>query len=496
MAKNEGKMAPLTPEELEERRKEALKVLESSYDMYEMSREETIETRKKKVDKDGNRIYTDKSIEDTIELMDTMQEDIITKYAQLGGNPEDLKKRKRKKRNNKAIKESVERVSAEDAMEEYKHSIVEEAKKRETNKYTSEKNVSNEETDEKKDKRRILDNVKERSIDRVLSFEEMTRNNGDFKKEPEMKIEVPEPVREGVNYAQAPKPNVNFDEVSLPSKGECYASKMDKIRVSHLVAYDENLILSPGLYKNGTFLDHILKNKILDNINPDDLIQGDRDAIIIWLRAGGYGPMYPIRMTDEKTGTEFETEVDLSKLNFRKFTLKGDENGYFDFETPSGDKIKFKFLTAGDAKKINKMREEENNATMAGDTRDKIRDVIDFIEKSDELSDTEKSRMKDDLSDIEDLIYERYQNVEDPEYTHDMTNRMIMSTISVNGITDRKYVANFVANMNLKDASEYRKYILDNEPGIDYNIKVKRPDSLGGGYVETFLRLDQFIFVY
>ena len=496
MAKNEGKMAPLTPEELEERRKEALKVLESSYDMYEMSREETIETRKKKVDKDGNRIYTDKSIEDTIELMDTMQEDIITKYAQLGGNPEDLKKRKRKKRNNKAIKESVERVSAADAMEEYRQTIADDAKKREANKYTSEKNMPNEETDEKKDKRRILDNVKERSVGRVLSFEEMTRNNGDFKKEPEMKIEVPEPVRETVNYAQAPKPNVNFDEVSLPSKGECYASKMDKIRVSHLVAYDENLILSPGLYKNGTFLDHILKNKILDNIDPDDLVQGDRDAIIIWLRAGGYGPMYPIKVTDEKSGEEFETQVDLSQLNFRKFTLKGDENGNFDFETPSGDKIKFKFLTAGDAKKINKMRDEENEATQAGDMRDKIRDIVDFLDKSEKFSSNEKDRMIDDINDIEDAIYQRYKDAEDPDYTHDMTNRLILATVSVNGITDRKYVANYVTNMNLKDASEYRKYMVDNEPGIEYNIKVKRPDSLGGGYIETFLQLDQFIFVY
>ena len=43
---------------------------------------------------------------------------------------------------------------------------------------------------------------------------------------------------------------------------------------------------------------------------------------------------------------------------------------------------------------------------------------------------------------------------------------------------------------------EYRKYIIDNEPGIDYNIKVKRPDSLGGGYIDTFLQLDQFIFIY
>ena len=50
-------------------------------------------------------------------------------------------------------------------------------------------------------------------------------------------------------------------------------------------------------------------------------------------------------------------------------------------------------------------------------------------------------------------------------------------------------------NMNIKDSIAYRNYIIENEPGIDYNIRVKKPDSLGGGYINTFLQLDQFIFI-
>ena len=101
-----------------------------------------------------------------------------------------------------------------------------------------------------------------------------------------------------------------------------------------------------------------------------------------------------------------------------------------------------------------------------------------------------------DLKDIEEVIYSRFKDAEDAYYTHDLTNRLVLSTMSINGITDRNYIANYILNMNLKDAAEYRKYIIDNEPGIDYNIKVKRPDSLGGGYIDTFLQLDQFIFIY
>ena len=88
----------------EQERREALKILENSYDMYQTSREETINIRKTKTDKDGNRIYSDKSLEDTLELMDTMLDDIVRQYVEIGGNPEDLKKRKRKKRDDKRIK--------------------------------------------------------------------------------------------------------------------------------------------------------------------------------------------------------------------------------------------------------------------------------------------------------------------------------------------------------------------------------------------------------
>lgn len=472
----------------------AMRMLENSYDMYVTSMNETIERRRNKKDADGNRVYSEESLTGTIELMETMLEDIVEQYKQLGGNPEDLKKRPVLKRNDEMIMDAVERVSAEDGMVEYRKKAVQEAKKRQRNKYVSVEEKEPEtaqEPEQKPNRRTRKPSVVVEEKPSVVKAEPRVGNYTpeilkpiEKPAEPE-KIEMPD-----TSYAQ----RSTFDEVSLPSKGECYKTKRDKIRVSHLVAYDENLILSPGLYRNGTFLDHILRNKILDNVDPDDLIQGDRDAIIIWLRAGGYGPMYPIRMTDEKTGEEFETNVNLSELKFKPFDLKGDENGYFDFKLPiSGDLVKFRFLTAGDAKKLDKMRRDENAAENATDMREKLRDFIDFIEKSDKFTQKESSQMLDDLRDIEDAVYARYKDVEETYFTHDLTNRLILSTVSVNGISDREYVMNYVLNMNLKDAAEYRKYIIDNEPGIDYNIKVQGP---GGDYIDTFLQLDQFIFVY
>ena len=67
--------------------------------------------------------------------------------------------------------------------------------------------------------------------------------------------------------------------------------------------------------------------------------------------------------------------------------------------------------------------------------------------------------------------------------------------MEVDGVTDRRMIRDFVKNMNVRDSSALRKYINDNEPGIDYNITIEKPESLGGGSMPVFLQLDQYIFL-
>ena len=80
-------------------------------------------------------------------------------------------------------------------------------------------------------------------------------------------------------------------------------------------------------------------------------------------------------------------------------------------------------------------------------------------------------------------------------FSHELTDRLLLQTVSINGISDRKYIESYIFNMNVQDAAAYRRYILANEPGVDFNIEVERPESLGGGSIKSFLRLDQFIFI-
>ena len=58
--------------------------------------------------------------------------------------------------------------------------------------------------------------------------------------------------------------NAQYDVISLPSNGECYKNKIGRIPVSYLTAYDENIITSPNLYRDGLVIDYLLKNKIVN----------------------------------------------------------------------------------------------------------------------------------------------------------------------------------------------------------------------------------------
>ena len=289
-----------------------------------------------------------------------------------------------------------------------------------------------------------------------------------------------------------------YDVIPLPSGGECYPNKMGKVKVAYLTAYDENILVSPNLYRDNKVLDEILKNKLINcPISPDNLLQGDRDAIILWLRATGYGNEFPITATDNETGKQFEAVVDLSKIKFKTFKLKGDENGEFDFETPvKKDKIKFKFLTSGDNEYLDKINEEEKGKAAIGKLEEIAKDLGRFIENDKILTRDEKKKVYDAQNAINmwhDKLVESDSG--DVPFTNMITNRMQLMVMSVNGNRDRKFIYNYIMNMNVRDAAAFRRYVNENEPGLDFNIEVERPESLGGGTASVFLQLDQYLFL-
>ena len=121
-------------------------------------------------------------------------------------------------------------------------------------------------------------------------------------------------------------PNLKYDIIQLPSNGQCYRNKVNRVPVAFLTAYDENIITSPNLYKDGLVIDYLLKSKVVNSeISVEDLVSGDADAIILYLRATSYGPEFPIIVNDPETGEQIDTTIDLTELKPRDFKLIGDE---------------------------------------------------------------------------------------------------------------------------------------------------------------------------
>ena len=438
-------MASIEIKDLEKQKKQ----LKASFDMWEKTINETIESMKNARKEDNTKKYTEDQIEDKVEMLRNGQQDIIDKWTFLGGTMDELRGEK------KSAKPVVKKKTA-------------------TGKTVTEQIAEIEDKEMPKVKK------VEKSDDSMPVTNRTTRTENVSKLIPE---------RDETN------PMASYDIIPLPSKGECYSNKQGRIAVSYLTAMDENIIVSPNLYRDNMVLDIILKEKVRDpEIDPDDLLDGDRDAIILFLRSSAYGNMYSVTTTDPDTKQTFDTQIDLSKIKYKDFTLVGDENGYFDYELPiSKDKIKFKFLTHRDYINLTKLDELEISSLRKAEI-EKYNDKLQYYLGEDEmLTMAERKEITNAITKLKEWS-EKFED-DGVHFSHRTTNELEMQVVSVNGNTDRNFIHNYIINMPIKDASSLRKYIVKNTPGVDYNFEIQKPESLGGGSMTVFLQFDQFIFL-
>ena len=424
-----------------------LKRIEASYLMYIKSKNEA-EKKYASIDAKTNKpLYPKENMDSAIDLIEGMINDIKEEYVIYGGNIENLEKLQPVESEPIHINNNIDFI----------------------------------------DKPNINDINNKNEVDEYLKT-----LNDDSKKNKEIFN------RSQLYDFDTSKIKESFDTIPLPSKGEAYANKLSKIPVAYLTAYDENIIASPNLYRDGTFFDYLLKAKILNPaINPDDLLPGDRDAIILWLRRTGYGDEFPVSVTDNETGKQFEAVIDLSKINYKEFTLLGDENGWFSFTLPvTKDEIKFSYLTNNEIQKLNELEEKETVSIKQKELK-LISNKLTQFKNSDLSKVANKLFIKrvDDAIKVVDEWYDMIEPEIDTHISHAVTNKMINSIKSINSITDPKYIREYVVKMNIRDSASLRKFMLENEPGVDFTVEVERPKSLGGGSMTTFLTFDQFIFL-
>lgn len=235
-----------------------------------------------------------------------------------------------------------------------------------------------------------------------------------------------------------PNYNAPFDVIPLPSKGKLYKSKKANVRLSFMTTSDENILTSPNLLKSGEFLEILINRKLLEpDLRYKDLLPGDRNAIMIWLRATAYGEMYPVTLLDE-FDEPFDTEINLNELKTIDLEVDTDEEGLFSFTMPiSKANVKFKLLTCGDIDDIESMvkKDEENGIPVNNTNTYKLEKMI----------------------------------------------------VEVNGDRNRMMIRDFVNYLRVGDSKALNEYVGTLDSGIDLNIEVGTP---GGGSIKTFLPLN------
>ena len=148
---------------------------------------------------------------------------------------------------------------------------------------------------------------------------------------------------------------VQTETIELPSKGLVYPTEnplsSGTIEMKYMTAKEEDILLNQNYIKNGTAIDKLLKELIVSKVNYDDLIIGDKNAVMIASRILGYGPEYTFEYDGE------EHTVDLSSIENKKIdeSLFPKGQNEFSYVLPhSKIEITFKFLTGTDEKNIDR----------------------------------------------------------------------------------------------------------------------------------------------
>ena len=151
--------------------------------------------------------------------------------------------------------------------------------------------------------------------------------------------------------------NLPHDVVPLPSKGKFYVNKKKSLKVGYLTASDENILLAQNNREN--LMISLLRSKIYEpDMRPEDLLNGDVEAIMVYLRNTSFGPNYRLSVTDPETGKVFNTEILLTELYTKDILVEPNENGLFETTLPkSGSNVKLKPLTLGDSNEIDRIIE-------------------------------------------------------------------------------------------------------------------------------------------
>ena len=212
------------------------------------------------------------------------------------------------------------------------------------------------------------------------------------------------------------------DVVPLPTQGVFYKNKKKSIKVGYLTANDENILMAAGNDMTQT----LLRSKIYEpDIRIEDLMEGDVEALLIFLRNTAFGPEMELNLTDPNTRKPFKTTVKLDELDITKGQQPSEDGTFMTTLPKSQTTVKLKPMTYGEILEIQRMSETYPE----GRTAPKV------------------------------------------------TWRLNKQIVEVNGITDRGEIVKFIDQMPIADSKYIRKFLDDNEPKLDLKKTVVAPSG-------------------
>jgi hypothetical protein len=182
--------------------------------------------------------------------------------------------------------------------------------------------------------------------------------------------------------AEQTQSSLNFtvpvEMVDLPSKGQFYSDEhplhnISTVEIRHMTAKEEDILTNKSFIKNGIVLDRLLESVLVDKtINVNDLLSGDKSAILVATRVTGYGEDYQAKIPCPSCGTIADFDFDLIEAQIfndpdecvlvQDGTITKTDKGTFLFTLPKTRVvIEVRPLTGNDERKIlntNKMRQK------------------------------------------------------------------------------------------------------------------------------------------
>ena len=224
------------------------------------------------------------------------------------------------------------------------------------------------------------------------------------------------------------RPKFPTEVISLPSKGKLYSKESSisngEIEIKYMTAREEDILTSQNLIRKGIVIDKLLESLIVDSsINLDEILIGDKNALMVASRILGYGKNYEFEVNCPSCNERNTDTIDLSKLGNKDvdYSMFKSAVNEFEFVLPASKrKITYKILTQLDEREIDS-----------------------------ELKALKKLSVGSNV---------------DPE----VTTRMKRAILSVDGNSDKNSINGFVENEFLsRDSLAFRNHLTKTTPDVD-----------------------------